>query len=290
MLPWRRSKFVLVEKESKWEGKSLVAGLTYSSLISSLVRGCPHLLPECSFHRIGGMFRTKRQKVQLTREDPTYTVWYLGSAVTLSAKGDGCTDEVVGKIWARSECGGSSNKMRLTVGPHGIRMSQVEERSKKNGHMYLLSRITYCGADSRHPRILAWVYRHQVRNKAVVLRCHAALVSRPEKAKAIASLLGQTSTSAFNEFKRLKRQDDDRHRQQQLLGDAIVPLVPLRKLLNRHCPYRSKSTPRLSSIPEDVVGEEAEDVQGELGADMMQGNRGARRLVEVRRLVLSSVL
>uniref|UniRef100_UPI00398F14A5 protein FAM43B n=1 Tax=Pristiophorus japonicus TaxID=55135 RepID=UPI00398F14A5 len=265
MLPWKRSKFVLLEEDRKSKAKSLGGGLSYRSLISSFVRVCPDIWSDCSLERLGSIFKSKRQKVQLTREDPSYTVWYLGNAVTFSAKGDGCTDEAVGKIWAKCEQGSAGTKMQLSIGPHGVRMSQTD-RSKHSGHLYLLHRITYCVADRNRARIFAWVYRHQVRNKAVVLRCHAVLVSRSHKAKAMALLLYQTSTSAFNEFKRLKRQDDARHRQQQRLGEVIVPLIPIRKLLNSQCPYRppldcSKSAPRLSSISEEKE-EEGEEEEG----------------------------
>lgn len=102
-----------------------------------------------------------------------------------------------------------------------------------------------------------------MKNKAVVLRCHAVLVPKAATARAMALLLFQTSASAFNEFKRLKRQNDGRHVQQQLLGEAIVPLVPLRRLLNAKCPYRppaerARCAPRLSSILE----EEEEEAMG----------------------------
>ncbi|NWR29634.1 FA43B protein, partial [Tachuris rubrigastra] len=256
MLPWRRSKFVLVENERKCKGKSLGPGLSYAALLAGFLRSCPDLLPECPLERLGSVFRGKRQKVELNKEDPTYTVRYLGNAVTLHAKGEGCTEEAVGKIWAKSEAGAGGAKMKLTLGPQGIRMTPSEKGTRRPGHAYLLHRITYCAADRRHPKVFAWVYRHQVKNKAVVLRCHAVLVSKADKARAMALLLYQTSASAFNEFKRLKRQSDFRHVQQQLLGDAIVPLVPLRRLLNAKCPYRppaerARCAPRLSSILEE---------------------------------------
>ncbi|XP_006037756.1 protein FAM43B [Alligator sinensis] len=259
MLPWRRSKFVLVEEERKGKGKSLGPGLSYASLLASFLRSCPDLLPECPLERLGSVFRSRRQKVELTQEEPSYTVWYLGNAVTLHAKGEGCTDEAVGKIWAKSGGGGGA-KMKLSLGPHGIRMTPCDKGARRPGHAYLLHRITYCVADGRHPKVFAWVYRHQVKNKAVVLRCHAVLVSKADKARAMALLLYQTSVSAFNEFKRLKRQNDFRHVQQQLLGDAIIPLVPIRKLLNAKCPYRppaerNRSAPRLSSILEEEEDE-----------------------------------
>ncbi|CAL8325864.1 unnamed protein product [Merluccius merluccius] len=265
MLPWRRSKFVLVEDEAKSKAKSLGgAGLTYHSILSSLLRSCPDLLPDFPLDWVGSLFQTKRQKVELNKEEPVYNVRYLGSVVTITAKGDGCTREAVAKIWTRSNYGEQSLKMRLTVGPQGLRMSP--DKKKKPTHLYSLDRITCCAADPCRPKILAWVYRHQVKNMAVVLRCHAVLLSRSEKARGIARSLDRNAATAFSEFKRLKRQSDFRHRQQQLLGDDAVPLMPLRRLLNGQCHYRppadipAGSTTRLSPITEEEEGEgEVED-------------------------------
>ncbi|XP_070314931.1 protein FAM43B [Odocoileus virginianus] len=268
MLPWRRNKFVLVEDDAKRKAKSLSPGLAYTSLLSSFLRSCPDLLPDWPLERLGRVFRSRRQKVELNKEDPTYTVWYLGNAVTLHAKGDGCTEDAVGKIWAR--CGpGGGTKMKLTLGPHGLRMQPCERSSpggpggRRPAHAYLLPRITYCAADARHPRVFAWVYRHQARHKAVVLRCHAVLLARAHKARALARLLRQAALAAFSDFKRLQRQNDARHvRQQHLRAGgapaASLPRAPLRRLLNAKCAYRpppaaerGRGAPRLSSIQEE---------------------------------------
>ncbi|XP_013375126.1 PREDICTED: protein FAM43B [Chinchilla lanigera] len=276
MLPWRRNKFVLVEDEAKCKAKSLSPGLAYTSLLSSFLRSCPDLLPDWPLERLGRVFRSRRQKVELNKEDPTYTVWYLGNAVTLHAKGDGCTDDAVGKIWAR--CGpGGGTKMKLTLGPHGIRMQPCERGAaggsggRRPAHAYLLPRITYCAADGRHPRVFAWVYRHQARHKAVVLRCHAVLLARAHKARALARLLRQTALAAFSDFKRLQRQSDARHVRQQHLraggAAASVPRAPLRRLLNAKCAYRpppterARGAPRLSSIQEEDEEEDEEDAE-----------------------------
>ncbi|KAF6733141.1 Protein FAM43B [Oryzias melastigma] len=261
MLPWRRNKFVLAEDEAKSKPKSLGTGLTYHSILTSLLRSCPDLLPDCPFDWVGSIFHTKRQKVELNKEEPVYNVRYLGSIVTITAKGEGCTQEAVAKIWARSNYGEQSVKMRLTVGSQGIRMITSKSGDKKPVHLYSLNRITCCATDPYRPKILAWIYRHQVKNMAVVLRCHAVLVSKSEKAQAIARSLYQNATSAFSEFKRLKRQSDFRHRQQQLLGEEVVPLMPLRRLLNGQCHYRPQmdhpgSTTRLCSITEEEEEEE----------------------------------
>ncbi|KAB1269205.1 Protein FAM43B [Camelus dromedarius] len=256
MLPWRRNKFVLVEDEAKCKAKSLSPGLAYTSLLSSFLRSCPDLLPDWPLERLGRVFRSRRQKVELNKEDPTYTVWYLGNAVTLHAKGDGCTDDAVGKIWAR--CGpGGGTKMKLTLGPHGIRMQPCERvgsggsGGRRPAHAYLLPRITYCAADGRHPRVFAWVYRHQARPQAV------------------------TALAAFSDFKRLQRQSDARHVRQQHLraggAAASVPRAPLRRLLNAKCAYRpppaerGRGAPRLSSIQEEDEDQDEEAEEREEG-------------------------
>ncbi|XP_019578937.1 protein FAM43A [Rhinolophus sinicus] len=263
MLPWKKHKFELLAEAPPRQAskpKGYAVSLHYSAL-SSLARACP----EGALSRVGSMFRSKRKKLHITSEDPTYTVLYLGNATTIQARGDGCTDLAVGKIWSKSEAGRQGTKMKLTVSAQGIRMVHAEERAlRRPGHLYLLHRVTYCVADARLPKVFAWVYRHELKHKAVMLRCHAVLVSKPEKAQAMALLLYQTSANALAEFKRLKRRDDARHQQQELVGAHTIPLVPLRKLLlHGPCCYkppveRSRSAPKLGSITEDLVGEQQE--------------------------------
>lgn len=263
MLPWKKHKFELLAEAPPRQAskpKGYAVSLHYSAL-SSLARACP----EGALSRVGSMFRSKRKKLHITSEDPTYTVLYLGNATTIQARGDGCTDLAVGKIWSKSEAGRQGTKMKLTVSAQGIRMVHAEERAlRRPGHLYLLHRVTYCVADARLPKVFAWVYRHELKHKAVMLRCHAVLVSKPEKAQAMALLLYQTSANALAEFKRLKRRDDARHQQQELVGAHTIPLVPLRKLLlHGPCCYkppveRSRSAPKLGSITEDLLGEQQE--------------------------------
>ncbi|XP_061907934.1 protein FAM43B [Entelurus aequoreus] len=280
MLPWRRQKFVLVEDENKMKSKNLGGGLNYQSILSSLLRSCPDLLPDCSLDWVGSIFHNKRQKVELNREEPVYNVRYLGSVVTITAKGQGCTREAVEQIWTKSNFGDQSVKMRLAVGPHGVRLSADKSGKKSPVHLFSLSRITYCAADPYRPKILAWVYRHQVKNMAVVLRCHAVLVSKAEKAGAIAQSLHNHATSAFLEFKRLKRQSDFRRCRQQRLGEEAVPLAPLRMLLNGQCHYRPPAdTPGSAARLHSITEEEEDDDGQEAAARDAEREAGPRRKV-----------
>ncbi|XP_070610293.1 protein FAM43A [Erythrolamprus reginae] len=296
MLPWKRHKFELLaadeqgqqpqpQQQPQQQGRrrerqppsgkakdsSCQAGagsLPCSAALGSLARACP---AESALSRMGSLFRSKRKKFRVSSEAPTYTALYLGNATTLQAKGEGCTDAAVAKIWAKSEAGRHGTKMKLTIGPQGIRLAPAvpSEAASRPGHLYLLHRVTYCVADPRLPRLFAWIYRHEVKHKAVLLRCHAVLVSKAEKARAMALLLYQTSAAALAEFRRLKKRADARHQQLQQAGpgaDGAIPLVPLRKLL-LHGPggcykppvERSRSAPKLGSITEDSLGEELEE-------------------------------
>ncbi|XP_077572368.1 protein FAM43A [Stigmatopora nigra] len=259
MLPWKKNKFDLIEEDKQSKPKGYAVSLNYSTL-TSFAKSCP----ESALNRVGNMFKSKRKKIKITSDDPTYTVLYLGNATTIQSKGEGCTDVAVSKIWGKSDMGKNGTKMRLTISSQGIRMVHVDDKARRPGHLYLLHRITYCVADPRLPKVFAWIYRHEMKHKAVMLRCHAVLVSKPEKAKAMALLLYQTSATALAEFKRLKRRDDARHQQQQLIGEQSIPLAPIRKLLNGQCNYkppveRSRSAPKLGSITEDLLGEEQEE-------------------------------
>lgn len=267
MLPWRRNKVVLADEAAERRRKAKKGWLPYRSLLSSIARVWPGFWPEW---RLPGAFRSRRRKVQLSRDNPSHSVRYLGNAVTLRAKGEGCTDQVVTKIWARSEQGTSGARMQLTISPYGIRLCPAgTDSSDHSGHLYLLRRITHCGADGQRPKVFAWVYRHQVKNKAELLRCHAVRLSKADKARDLARLLLRTSSSAFSDFKRLKRLDDARRRQRERLGESALPVAPLRRLLNAQCPYRAageggRAPARLGVIAEDVAGER-EDGEPDVG-------------------------
>ncbi|XP_078281224.1 protein FAM43B [Rhinoraja longicauda] len=265
MLPWRRSKALLADEAAERRRKASKGWLPYRSLLASLARVCPGLCPEW---RLAGAFRSRRRTVQLSRDIPSHSVRYLGNAVTLRAKGEGCTDQVVAKIWARSEQGATGARMQLTISQYGIRLCPAgASSSDHSGHLYLLRRITHCGADGRRPKVLAWVYRHQVKNKAVLLRCHAVRLSKADTASDLARLVLTTSSSAFSDYKRLKRLEDARRRQRERLGDSALPLAPLRRLLNAHCPYREaaqggREPGRLGVIAEDEREDGEPDVGG----------------------------
>ncbi|XP_048361455.1 protein FAM43A [Sphaerodactylus townsendi] len=270
MLPWKRHKAAALAggQEEPPGGAAASAGGRPASALGAR-------RPASALGRLGRLLggRRRRGTFRVSGEAPTFPALYLGNAPTLQAKGDGCTEAAVGRIWARSEAGRRGARMQLSVGPQGLRLAPLpadqepQAAARPPGHLYLLHRLTYCAADPRLPRLFAWVYRHEGKHKAVLLRCHAALLPKAHQARALARLLYQTSAAALADFRRLKRRADARRQQQQQLQPAALPAPPLRHLLLRGpagAAYkppveRSRSAPRLGAISEDPRGEALEE-------------------------------
>ncbi|KAG9274777.1 protein FAM43A-like [Astyanax mexicanus] len=229
--------------------------------------------------RIGGILPSTRKTLSISTDDPSFPVLYLGSSTTLQAKGSGCTDAAVSKVWRKSDMGRTGSRMLLTVGAQGIRMEHSGEKrtERKPDHLYLLHRVTHCATDPALPRVLAWVYRHQVKNKAVMLRCHVALLPKADQARTAENLLNRTLLTALTEFQRLKRRQDAKRQQMLQAGPGTVPLLPIRKLLNGQCCYKppaqnsaSHSGQKLCSISEDSLGEEEEERSSYLDEECLE--------------------
>ncbi|XP_078265940.1 protein FAM43A [Rhinoraja longicauda] len=253
MLPWRRGKAELLQR-LRAGGRGYPGGecggvTALDGAVGRLGRVC-------------GALRWRRGKASITATAPSHWVLYLGHAATLQSRGEGCADAAVARIWSRSEQGRSGSRMRMSISGQGLRLVSEATRGqgRRAGHLYLLHRLTYCAAGPRCPRLFCWIYRHEVKHKAVALRCHAALMSRADAARATALLLYQTSSAALADFQRLKRRDDARRQRLQ----SAAPPAPLRhRLLSRQCSYRppadrSRTAPRLRAISEDAAGEERE--------------------------------
>uniref|UniRef100_UPI002541FF42 protein FAM43A-like n=1 Tax=Euleptes europaea TaxID=460621 RepID=UPI002541FF42 len=274
MLPWKRHKFELLAAADEEPPPPAPAPPARAGKGGSGSGGRGWAAASALGRLLGG----RRQSFRVSREAPTYTVLYLGNAPTLQAKGDGCTEAAVGRIWAKSEAGRRGAPMKLSVGPQGLRLAPpaaapAAAAARPAGHLYLLHRVTYCAADPRLPRLLAWVYRHEGKHKAVLLRCHAALLARAAQARALALLLRQTADAALADFRRLKRRADARRQHLQRAGPrahAALPRAPLRRLLLRRpdAAYkppaeRGRAAPRLGPIREDARGEQLEEEEEE---------------------------
>ncbi|XP_075912409.1 protein FAM43A-like isoform X3 [Petromyzon marinus] len=173
------------------------------------------------------MFTRRRQVFEITGEEPCFPVAYLGSAPTYAAKGIPATSHAVARVWTRSQHGTIGTRMILTVSAQGLRLCPVTTttttattasatttgttQQQPPSHLYQVSRVTWCSApDPARPCLLLWVYRHEGRHKAVVLRCHAALARGPAQARAAAAAARQAARDGLAEFCRGKRLSDAR--------------------------------------------------------------------------------
>ncbi|XP_077987719.1 protein FAM43A-like [Glandiceps talaboti] len=217
------------------------------------------------------IFKRKKQQLTITAEDPSYTVSYLGNASTLQSKGEGCCDEPVAKIWRKSRQGKKTRKVKITVTSRGLKLDFVDKLKGPAAQFYLLHRISYCVADRNNQKVFAWIYRHELKRKAVELRCHAVLCNKAEKAKAMALCLYQVFTTSFVDYKRERRDRERRDLGQR--KDPYKPSLPLRRIMNGASKFRppldrTRSAPRLGAIREDRIREEEEEEEEEQQAEL----------------------
>lgn len=209
-----------------------------------------------------------RKNLQISEQDPSYKVRYLGNVQTSMMKGEGCVDKPVSTIWnnyLRSPHPGLEMKLVLTG-------SGLKAYTKEQGLTeYRAHRISYCIAHPKYPKLFIWVYRHEGKKMKLELRCHAVLCKSETKAKAIALQLHEKLSSALKEFQREKlRKQNSRL---TLMRTNSLPkagsVLPLRKLLlstaNNFRPSSSKSTgaPKLGAIHEDHEEEALQEQEDE---------------------------
>ena len=214
--------------------------------------------------RLMNPFRSK--KLSVTTRDQTYKVHYLGNVQTAFSRGEQCTDKPVSALWSNYTKNNSPSLMKLSVCAWGMRVE-----TKQHGVTeYRAHRISYFAADPRYPRLFVWIYRHEGKRMKIELRCHAALCSSPEVAKALCVQLHDKLSWAFAEFLREKvRRQNSRLIMQKLSMhgslDIPCPAVTRSKFLStgQHFkPSVEKSTtaPKLRVISEDKEGELLEEI------------------------------
>ncbi|KAK7090686.1 protein FAM43A-like [Littorina saxatilis] len=204
-----------------------------------------------------------RKNLQISEQDPSYKVRYLGNVQTAMMKGEGCVDKPINTIWnnyMRSPHPGLEMKLVLTG-------SGLKAYTKEQGLTeYRAHRISYCIAHPSYPKLFVWVYRHEGKKMKMELRCHAVLCKSEAKAKAIALQLHEKLSFALKEFQRekLRKQNSRLTLQRTNSLPKQGSVLPLRKQLlstaNNFKPPASKSTgaPKLGAIHEDHEEEEEE--------------------------------
>ena len=205
-----------------------------------------------------------KKNLQISEQDPSYKVRYLGNVLTSMMKGDGCVDKPVGVIWnnyLRSPYPGLEMKLVLTG-------SGLKGYTKEQGLTeYRAHRISYCIAHPSYPKLFVWVYRHEGKKMKMELRCHVVLCKSEAKAKAIALQLHEKLSCALKEFQRekLRKQNSRLTLQRTNSLPKAGSVLPLRKQLlstaTNFKPPASKSAgaPKLGAIHEDHEEEEEEE-------------------------------
>lgn len=196
----------------------------------------------------------QRQTLVISTGDCTYTTNYLGNVPTLWAKGEQSIEGPLRILWRnyeRRRGKKAPTRMRVTVCNTGIRVVTREVGEVE----YWSNRITYVAIVPTHPRILFWVYRHTGKRGRPDLRCHAVLCRKASHARLMAEEL---QVRLFNNLREFRKEISAR------AARGPHQALPVRKrYLVKGMHYfkqpleRSQSAPKLDSIVEDEVEEEA---------------------------------
>lgn len=201
-----------------------------------------------------------RKNLNISEQDMTFKVRYLGNVQTTLMKGDGCVDRPTSAIWnnyLRSDNLGI--EMTVVVTGSGMKAYTKEQGLTE----YRAHRISYCIAHPAYPRLFVWVYRHEGRKMKMEIRCHAVMCKNEAKAKTMALQLHQKLTFALKEFQRekLRKQNSRLTVQRTNILPNTGNILPLRtQLLSTAKNFRppaskSQAALKLGSITEDEEDE-----------------------------------
>lgn len=213
-----------------------------------------------------------KKSFQINQYDPSFKVIYLGNlGMQICSKDESCLDKPIKTLWNNYVVNMKTEiVMRLTICNSGLKAI-----TRQHGlTQYWSNRLVYCCCHKNHPRIFAWIYRHEGKKMRQELRCHAVFCPSAEKASKMVTMLNQRLTLALQEFKREKKSNgqlvastDDN----TLTLHKLPRTIPLRRQIlakgskNFRPPLdRSKSAPKLTSIQEEDDIFDDEDSQDEL--------------------------
>jgi len=98
----------------------------------------------------------KRDVAEITKDDPSHRVTYLGNVVTTWAKGEGCLDRPASALWKNHVEGRGSIKMDVRIAASGLKAYTREHGLTE----YWSNRLTWCGVPTDYPKFFCWIYRY----------------------------------------------------------------------------------------------------------------------------------
>ncbi|CAG5119445.1 unnamed protein product [Candidula unifasciata] len=200
-----------------------------------------------------------RKSVNISEQDLTFKVRYLGNVQTTLMKGEGCVDRPTNAIWnnyLRSDNLGI--EMTVVVTASGMKAYTKEQGLTE----YRAHRISYCIAHPAYPRLFVWVYRHEGRKMKMELRCHAVMCKNEAKAKTMALQLHQKLTFALKEFQRekLRKQNSRLTVQRTKVLSNNGNILPLRtQLLSTAKNFRPPVSKSQAALKLGAITEDEED-------------------------------
>lgn len=202
-----------------------------------------------------------KKSFQVNQYDPNFKVIYLGNlGIQLWSRDEHCLEKPLATLWNNYLVNIKTEIiMRLTICNSGLKAI-----TRQHGlTQYWSNRLVFCCSHKNHPKIFAWIYRHEGKKMRQELRCHAVLCPSQEKVSKMVKMLNERLSCALQEFRREKKLRNNTRVDATSGNPTTTPIItttsmPLRRQIlskgsaNFRPPLeRSKSAPKLTSILEE---------------------------------------
>ncbi|KAI8770524.1 PTB-containing, cubilin and LRP1-interacting protein [Biomphalaria glabrata] len=163
------------------------------------------------------MFSWRKDKADISGEEPVFHVRYLGYTDAYLSSGSGCTSRPLSTLWDNVSEEKQLHRVVVKMGLAGLELRYLDKSIKDEKKTFPMEHISYCAADkSVNDRLFCWIYKNPTTEQ---LEAHAVLCSSREKSQTMAAVLSRAFHLAYRDWKaeRLREERKKAHSIRRLL-------------------------------------------------------------------------
>ncbi|KAH9509447.1 hypothetical protein Btru_045908 [Bulinus truncatus] len=157
------------------------------------------------------MFSWRRDSADISCEEPTFHVRYVGHTIAYLSSGVGCTSQPLKTLWGTGAVVEKKSLHRVVVklGLEGLEVTDLEKSNgDKKPKIFDMENISYCAADkSVDDRLFCWIYKNPLTDE---LEAHAVLCSTREKSQTMAAVMARAFHLAYKDWKADRQREERR--------------------------------------------------------------------------------
>ncbi|RUS85424.1 hypothetical protein EGW08_006815, partial [Elysia chlorotica] len=167
------------------------------------------------------MFTWRKDRANISDEEPTFHVRYLGCTETYTPVGPGCTTRYVQKLWDNAPSERHLKRVAVKLGLGGIwtKTGNKNDVSSSVTH-FKMEDVSFCAADkSANDRIFCWISRcnreadGEAEGRVGPLEVHAVLCSTVDKAQTMAAVMSRAFQLAYKDWRAEKQRENRKQHQ-----------------------------------------------------------------------------